>query len=224
MSDTNPPAADRATTRNRNQHCMNCGDNRGGPIGHETSECTYDSVTTQFRAALKPSYRITLAYLIADAQQDTHPMADAAGGTGPYIVHGCVVNSAQQLKDAVRAVWKHGPELLDRLDRYKQENNDLRDKFAAAQEDLDEIRGRYGDLVSDNNDLTTEKEQLAARVGELEVQLAAARAMHRLDEEMACGNWEHTNRSVECPECTDVCAWDGEPWPCGTAKALGEVE
>lgn len=25
----------------RNQHCVNCGDTRGGPIGHETSECTY---------------------------------------------------------------------------------------------------------------------------------------------------------------------------------------
>lgn len=27
----------------RNQHCMNCGDERGGPIGHETQECQYVS-------------------------------------------------------------------------------------------------------------------------------------------------------------------------------------
>lgn len=25
----------------RNPHCSNCGDLRGGPFGHETSECTY---------------------------------------------------------------------------------------------------------------------------------------------------------------------------------------
>lgn len=25
----------------RNVHCSNCGDTRGGPIGHEISECTY---------------------------------------------------------------------------------------------------------------------------------------------------------------------------------------
>lgn len=27
----------------RNVHCSNCGDTRGGPVGHETSECTWDS-------------------------------------------------------------------------------------------------------------------------------------------------------------------------------------
>ena len=27
----------------RNQHCMNCGDERGGPVGHETQECLYVS-------------------------------------------------------------------------------------------------------------------------------------------------------------------------------------
>lgn len=29
--------------RERNVHCSNCGDTRGGPVGHETSECTWDS-------------------------------------------------------------------------------------------------------------------------------------------------------------------------------------
>lgn len=28
-------------TRRRNPHCSNCGDTRGGPIGHEISECTF---------------------------------------------------------------------------------------------------------------------------------------------------------------------------------------
>lgn len=26
---------------NRNVHCSNCGDTRGGPVGHEISECTW---------------------------------------------------------------------------------------------------------------------------------------------------------------------------------------
>jgi hypothetical protein len=25
----------------RNVHCSNCGDTRGGPVGHEISECTF---------------------------------------------------------------------------------------------------------------------------------------------------------------------------------------
>lgn len=128
MTDTNPPAAERP----RNQHCMNCGDTRGGPIGHETSECTHDSAAEAVRAALKPSFRLTLAYLIQDAQQDAHPLADAAGSTGPYIVHGCVVNSAQQLKDAVRTVWKYGPALLDKLDAANARVEELERQHAKA--------------------------------------------------------------------------------------------
>lgn len=27
----------------QNTHCSNCGDTRGGPVGHEISECTWDS-------------------------------------------------------------------------------------------------------------------------------------------------------------------------------------
>lgn len=26
----------------RNVHCSNCGDTRGGPVGHEVSECTWE--------------------------------------------------------------------------------------------------------------------------------------------------------------------------------------
>lgn len=29
-----------------NQHCVNCGDERGGPFGHEISECRYRSGMT----------------------------------------------------------------------------------------------------------------------------------------------------------------------------------
>lgn len=28
--------------RPRNVHCSNCGDTRGGPVGHEISECTFN--------------------------------------------------------------------------------------------------------------------------------------------------------------------------------------
>lgn len=59
---------------------------------------------------------LALSRLVQDAQQDTHALADAAGGTGPYVVQGCVVYGAQQLKDAVRTVWKGVPGLLDRLE------------------------------------------------------------------------------------------------------------
>ena len=31
----------------RNQHCMNCGDTRGGPVGHDTNECTYGRTGTK---------------------------------------------------------------------------------------------------------------------------------------------------------------------------------
>lgn len=30
----------------RNPHCSNCGDTRGGPVGHEIGECTYQSAST----------------------------------------------------------------------------------------------------------------------------------------------------------------------------------
>jgi hypothetical protein len=30
----------------RNTHCVNCGDERGGPVGHEISECQYRSGMT----------------------------------------------------------------------------------------------------------------------------------------------------------------------------------
>jgi len=37
----------RACRGRRNPHCSNCGDERGGQFGHETSECTYDSKAAQ---------------------------------------------------------------------------------------------------------------------------------------------------------------------------------
>lgn len=34
------------TSARRNPWCSNCGDTRGGPVGHEISECTWDSKTS----------------------------------------------------------------------------------------------------------------------------------------------------------------------------------
>jgi hypothetical protein len=31
----------------RNPHCSNCGSIKGGPMGHEISECTWDSVNNR---------------------------------------------------------------------------------------------------------------------------------------------------------------------------------
>jgi hypothetical protein len=42
----------------RNVHCSNCGDERGGPFGHETSECRYrPGMTAEEVAALLPAAR-----------------------------------------------------------------------------------------------------------------------------------------------------------------------
>jgi hypothetical protein len=39
----------------RNTHCSNCGDERGGPFGHEISECLYRSgMTAEELAATMP--------------------------------------------------------------------------------------------------------------------------------------------------------------------------
>lgn len=42
----------------RNPHCSNCGDERGGPFGHEISECRYRSgMTSGDVAELLPEAR-----------------------------------------------------------------------------------------------------------------------------------------------------------------------
>jgi hypothetical protein len=42
----------------RNPHCSNCGDERGGPFGHEISECRYRSGMAAFEVAeLLPEHR-----------------------------------------------------------------------------------------------------------------------------------------------------------------------
>jgi len=85
------------------------------------------------RAALKPSHRLTLGYLIHDAQQDTYPLAQPGDTGGPYIVQGCVVNSAQQLKDCISTIWKRVPRLLDELEAARAENARLRERLDNAE-------------------------------------------------------------------------------------------
>ena len=42
----------------RNPHCSKCGDERGGPFGHETSECQYrPGMTAGEVAAILPEHR-----------------------------------------------------------------------------------------------------------------------------------------------------------------------
>lgn len=90
----------------------------------------------EVRAALRPGFAITLSQLIAETQQDTHPYADAVGSTGPYIVQGCVVYGAQQLRDALRTVWKRTPKLLDELEAARAEVASLQARLTAAEEAL----------------------------------------------------------------------------------------
>ena len=48
------PARPRGFGR-RNPHCSNCGDERGGPFGHEISECRYrPGMTAEELAATMP--------------------------------------------------------------------------------------------------------------------------------------------------------------------------
>jgi hypothetical protein len=75
----------------------------------------------EVRAAIRQPNMMALSRLVHDAQQDTHPLADAAGSTGPYVVQGCVVYGAQQLNDAVLTIWKTVPALLDELERLRAE-------------------------------------------------------------------------------------------------------
>lgn len=42
---TNPALENTEGQRPKNRHCTNCGDTRGGPLGHKTSECAWDGMT-----------------------------------------------------------------------------------------------------------------------------------------------------------------------------------
>jgi hypothetical protein len=59
-----------STYGRRNTHCSNCGDERGGPFGHEISECLYRSgmTVTELAATMPPDKKS--AYL--DAQIDRY--------------------------------------------------------------------------------------------------------------------------------------------------------
>jgi hypothetical protein len=66
----------------RNTHCSNCGDERGGPLGHETSECEYRSgMTVSELAATMPADKVSRYY---DAQIDAYFASQDAGAATPY--------------------------------------------------------------------------------------------------------------------------------------------
>lgn len=54
----------------RNPHCSNCGDERGGPFGHEISECLYrPGMTVAELARTMPPEKASAYY---DAQLDAY--------------------------------------------------------------------------------------------------------------------------------------------------------
>lgn len=59
-----------STYGRRNTHCSNCGDERGGPVGHEISECLYRSGMTVTELARTMPPDKASAYL--DAQIDAY--------------------------------------------------------------------------------------------------------------------------------------------------------
>lgn len=58
----------------RNVHCSNCGDERGGPLGHEISECLYRSGMTvpELAATMPPEKRSRYLDSAIDAYFDAH--------------------------------------------------------------------------------------------------------------------------------------------------------
>lgn len=54
----------------RNPHCSNCGDERGGPFGHEISECLYRNGMTVAELATTMPPEKASAYF--DAQIDAY--------------------------------------------------------------------------------------------------------------------------------------------------------
>lgn len=67
-----------STFGRRNVHCSNCGDERGGPFGHEISECAYRSgMTVSELAATMPDEKRGRYY---DAQIDRYFAAQATAG------------------------------------------------------------------------------------------------------------------------------------------------
>ena len=76
----------------RNPHCSNCGDLRGGPMGHEISECRYRSGMTaaELAATMPPDVAarywdaLVDRYLVAHlAALPAKPRPGAGGGSGP---------------------------------------------------------------------------------------------------------------------------------------------
>ena len=49
--------------------------------------------------------------------------------------------------------------------------------------------------------------------------LAAVEKLHS-EYEPFCGNPQHTNLDVGCPDCAYICAGCGEVWPCDDIKAV----
>jgi hypothetical protein len=60
----------RGTFGRRNPHCSNCGDERGGPFGHEISECLYRNGMTVVELAKTMPPEKARDYL--DAQIDAY--------------------------------------------------------------------------------------------------------------------------------------------------------
>jgi hypothetical protein len=63
----------------RNPHCSNCGDERGGPFGHEISECLYrHGMTVEELARTMPAEKAKTYYSVIVARYLDEQLAAAA--------------------------------------------------------------------------------------------------------------------------------------------------
>lgn len=115
----------------RNPHCSNCGDERGGPVGHEISECRYRSGMAAFEVAqLLPEQRraefwevCVERYLAMELELASPAPADATGEAETEGWFGCgyCTNEADAIQHGhpVRRVEPAAPAERDIADRWR---------------------------------------------------------------------------------------------------------
>jgi len=88
-----------------------------------------------------------------------------------------------------------------------------RDYLAAVQQ-----RAKSSGTLSELGERLVELEETTDR---LVAALTAALDIHKAY--VSCGNPQHTNFEVGCPECTEYCEACGEVWPCPTRAAITDA-
>jgi hypothetical protein len=138
-----------------------------------------------------------------------------------------LVAEVERLRGYVAHLEREGTERAVELAEAEAE----RDRLAAwkaealqvltAWEQAWEASGRPGALGTSKAAAVREHMQaLRDEVDRLRAFADAVLGLHHMD--VACGNPQHTNFDVGCPDCAAVCDSCGEDWPCRTADLAAE--